>query len=77
MNTMLLGTLSLGALGILGNLTEMPGLAAGSTAAMAALQLWTLAQINPIKDRLAEISTRIAVMEQRCEDAKSRCKSGG
>ena len=75
MHNVMLGTLGLGAIGLMGSLTEMPLLTTGSTAAMAVMQLWTISQLNPIKERLAEITTQLAVMEQRCDDALG-CRRG-
>lgn len=48
-------------------LIEQSGILVGvGGVGMAAMQVWTLTILQPLRDRIARLDTRMAVMEARC-----------
>ncbi len=51
-------------LGVVGLFEGMPALAGGGFAVTAALQLWTMGKLEPIRVRLAVLEERISRLEE-------------
>ena len=60
------------AAGVADSSVAMTGAAA---AGMAIMQVWTLVQLQPIRDSIGEIRTKIAVLEQRFNDGEKQSRN--
>lgn len=63
---LMLGSTVLGAVIGLGVAENSIPLVAAGGAGLAGLQVWTMFMLQPIRDKIAKLETRLAVMESRC-----------
>lgn len=70
MSVPLTTTAGLVALGVFGMLDQSPIITGISTVGIAGLQVWTLMQLQPIRDQVGQLKTEVAVLRQRLDDCQ-------
>ncbi len=67
-------TAGLIAIGVFGMFDQSPVFSGISTVGIAGLQVWTLMQLQPIRDQVGQLKTEVAVLRQRLDDCQhSEC----
>lgn len=66
MNPLAFATLGFGAMLGAGVIENSNSLVLAGGCGMGALQVWTMLMLQPIRDKIAKLETKIAVIEARC-----------